>query len=82
MEPYLVDGNDLGSDEQDAISIIRSPIAEQMNLDLEEISDTTDLSIMGMDSLMSLTILGILGEKTGRSFEPSVRGQPFDRFSA
>ena len=72
MKQYLVDGNDLGSDKQDAISIIRSTIAEQMNLDLEEISETTDLSIMGMDSLMSLTILGILGEKIGRSFEPSL----------
>ena len=69
---YLVNVNDSGSDEQDAISIIRSTIAEQMDLDLEEISETTDLSTMGMDSLMSLTILGILGEKVGRSFEPSL----------
>lgn len=72
MKPFSVSEDDLVSDEQNVISIIRNTIAEQMNLDQEEISETTDLSTMGMDSLMSLTILGVLGEKTGRSFEPSL----------
>ena len=72
VKPYLVTEDDLSADEPDVISIIRSTIAEQMNLDLEEISETTDLSTLGMDSLMSLTILGILGERTSRSFEPSL----------
>ncbi len=71
-EPQNVNGTDIGSEDQDVISIVRTTIAEQMDLDLEEISETTDLSTMGMDSLMSLTILGILGEKTGHSFEPSL----------
>lgn len=72
MKSYLVNGYEVGSDEQDTISIIRHTIAEQMDIDVEEISETTDLSTLGMDSLMSLTILGILGEKTGRSFEASL----------
>ena len=72
VKPYSVTGDDISADEQDAISLIRSTIAEQMDLDLEEISETTDLSTLGMDSLMSLNILGILSEKTGRSFEPSL----------
>lgn len=72
VKPYLVTEDDLSADEPDVMSIIRSTIAEQMDLDLEEISETTDLSTLGMDSLMSLTILGILGERTSRSFEPSL----------
>ena len=72
VKPYLVTGDDLSADEQDVISLIRSTIAEQMDLDLEELSETTDLSTLGMDSLMSLNILGILSEKTGRSFELSL----------
>ena len=72
LKPYIVTVDNSGADEQDVISIIRSTIAEQMDLDMEEISETTDLSTLGMDSLMSLTILGILGERTGRSFESSL----------
>ena len=60
------------SDDNDIISMIRTTIAEQMDINVEEITDTTDLSTIGMDSLMSLNILGILGEKTGESFEPSL----------
>ncbi|CAG8979843.1 hypothetical protein HYALB_00002615 [Hymenoscyphus albidus] len=48
-------------------SIIRTTIAGEMGVDIEEIIDAHDLSTMGMDSLMSLTILGILREKTGMS---------------
>ena len=72
VKPYLITGNSFSADEQDIISIIRSTIADQMDLDLEEISETTDLSAMGMDSLMSLTILGILNERTGQCLEPSL----------
>ncbi|RAL59691.1 hypothetical protein DID88_000324 [Monilinia fructigena] len=47
------------------VQIIRSTIAEEMGVELEEITDNTDLATMGMDSLMSLSILGALREKTG-----------------
>ena len=56
----------------EVITVIRSTIADEMGVDTEEIADNTDLSTMGMDSLMSLTILGILREKTDMSFEPSL----------
>jgi iterative type I PKS product template protein len=50
--------------DSDLVHVIRSTIAEEMGVELEEISDNTDLSTMGMDSLMSLSILGALREKT------------------
>ncbi|EKD13976.1 polyketide synthase [Drepanopeziza brunnea f. sp. 'multigermtubi' MB_m1] len=53
------------SEESDLIHTIRSTIAEEMGVELEEITDNTDLATMGMDSLMSLSILGALREKTG-----------------
>jgi iterative type I PKS product template protein len=54
---------------EDLVRIIRSTIAEEMGVELEEISDNTDLATMGMDSLMSLSILGALREKTGLSMQ-------------
>lgn len=53
------------SDNEDIIQIIRETIAEEMGVDLEEITGNTDLATMGMDSLMSLSILGALRERTG-----------------
>jgi acyl carrier protein len=53
-----VEGLGVSSDKDDLVHIIRSMIAEEMGVELEEISDNTDLSTMGMDSLMSLSILG------------------------
>jgi len=61
-ENSSVDGD---SDNAMIIQIIRSTIAEEMGVELEEITDNTDLATMGMDSLMSLSILGALREKTG-----------------
>ena len=60
------------SDGPDVIATIRSTIAEEMEIDLEEIAETTDLNSLGMDSLMSLTILGSLREKCGLELEPTV----------
>lgn len=51
---------------------LRSIIAEEMGMAIEEIADTTDLSTIGMDSLMSLTILGALREKTSLSVSPTL----------
>ncbi|KAK6610575.1 Conidial yellow pigment biosynthesis polyketide synthase 2 [Botrytis cinerea] len=53
------------SEHAEIIQIIRSTIAEEMGVEMEEITDNTDLATMGMDSLMSLSILGALREKTG-----------------
>ncbi|QGA19295.1 hypothetical protein EYB26_006984 [Talaromyces marneffei] len=60
----------VGSDEDDPIYVIRSTIAEEMGMDILEIHDSLDLSQIGMDSLMSLSILGTLREKTGTVFPP------------
>jgi iterative type I PKS product template protein len=46
-------------------SLARRIIAEEMGVDVSEITDKLDLTEMGMDSLMSLTILGALREQTG-----------------
>ncbi|KAI9845249.1 MAG: Type I Iterative PKS [Sclerophora amabilis] len=56
------------SDENEHVSlIIRSTIADEMGVDLDEVSDTIELASMGMDSLMSLSILAGLREKIGGS---------------
>lgn len=47
------------------ISILRSTIAEQIGVEVEELLAADDLSEFGVDSLMSLSILGALREKTG-----------------
>lgn len=57
-------------EEDDLIYVIRSTIAEEMGMDIKEIHDSIDLSQIGMDSLMSLAILGTLRERTGHVFSP------------
>ena len=47
--------------------IIRQTISEEMGVDIAELSAADDLSALGMDSLMSLSILGMLREKAGLS---------------
>jgi len=59
-------------DEDEVITIIRATIADEMGIAIEEIADTTDLSTIGMDSLMSLTILGNLREKTSLTFDSTL----------
>ncbi|KAF1946504.1 polyketide synthase PksA [Clathrospora elynae] len=44
----------------------RKVVAEEMGVDVSEITDDLDLTDIGMDSLMSLTILGSMREATGR----------------
>ncbi|KAL8723397.1 MAG: hypothetical protein Q9225_000313 [Loekoesia sp. 1 TL-2023] len=44
---------------------IRTIIADEMGLSLDEISSETPLGSLGMDSLMSLTIIGAIQEKIG-----------------
>ena len=55
------------SDPDSLSMIIRQTISEEMGVDITELSAADDLSALGMDSLMSLSILGILREKVGLS---------------
>ena len=52
----------------DMVDIIRSTIAKQMGVPIEEIVGATQLESLGMDSLMSLTVLAELREATGQEF--------------
>jgi iterative type I PKS product template protein len=62
--PIYDSGSEAGK-ENDVTEIIRSTIAEEMGCDIQEIADTVDLASMGLDSLMSLTVLGVVRESTG-----------------
>lgn len=44
-------------------SLVRNTISQEMGVDIEEIQAAPDLASLGMDSLMSLAILGTLREK-------------------
>lgn len=66
-----VDGNDIDVKVSTEIvegeaSVARKLVAEEMGVDVSEITDDLDLTDIGMDSLMSLTILGSMRERTGR----------------
>ena len=51
--------------ESEVTETIRATIAAEMSCDVDEIYDDADLASLGMDSLMSLTVLGALREQTG-----------------
>lgn len=50
---------------------VRQVIAQEMCIDVEELIDDADLASMGMDSLMSLTILAALRENSGIDLTPT-----------
>ncbi|KAI0439096.1 polyketide synthase [Xylaria telfairii] len=54
--------------------MIRETICMEMGVDLEEIIAAPDLAALGMDSLMSLSILGILREKSGLDIPSDLLG--------
>lgn len=54
--------------------IIRETICAEMGVEVEEIIAAPDLAALGMDSLMSLSILGILREKTGLDIPSDLLG--------
>ena len=59
-------GSPVSSSEKDDVSaIIRDTICSEMDIEMTDLLSTNDLSAIGMDSLMSLSILGALREKTG-----------------
>ena len=57
--------------ETETTNAVKTIIAEEMGLDLEDVSTTEPLGSLGMDSLMSLTILSALEEKTGLEVSPT-----------
>lgn len=59
------------SADENLLSVIQSTIADQMGLALEEITGSVDLGTVGMDSLMTISILGSLREETGLSLPSS-----------
>ena len=46
------------------LKLFRETISEQMDIDIQEVTGSNDLLSLGMDSLMSICILGIIREKT------------------
>ncbi|MCJ1465252.1 hypothetical protein MMC07_003868 [Pseudocyphellaria aurata] len=52
--------------------LIRTTIADQMGIALEEVSGSNDLLSLGMDSLMSICILGALREQTNLTLPGSL----------
>jgi len=53
------------SDENDVAEKIRATIAAEMSCSIDEIYDDADLASLGLDSLLQLTVLGVLREETG-----------------
>jgi len=60
------------TEDGDLLATIRSTIAEEMDIDIDEITETTDLSTLGMDSLMSLQVLGSLREQAGIELDSTI----------
>lgn len=56
----------------DTMVLIRTTIAQEMGIALDEVSGSNDLLSLGMDSLMSISILGILREQTKLSLPPTL----------
>ncbi|KAL1594334.1 Type I Iterative PKS [Paraconiothyrium brasiliense] len=52
------------SAEGDLLQLFRETISEQMGVPLEEVVGSNDLLSLGIDSLMNLTLCGVLREKT------------------
>lgn len=52
--------------------LIRETISCEMGVEVAEVVAATDLAALGMDSLMSLSILGALREKTGMSLSSTL----------
>lgn len=58
----LVDSNEVAGDESNLLATIRLTIAEEVGIPLEEMTSTLAFSDVGLDSLLSLTVLGKLRE--------------------
>ena len=64
---------ELGEDgaDDDLLDHIKATISDQMGMSVEEISGPVELASLGMDSLMTISILGSLREQTGANLPGS-----------
>jgi iterative type I PKS product template protein len=69
-----VKGDPADSNSSELRDIVRETISVEMGVEVEEIVAAPDLAALGMDSLMSLSILGILREKTGLNIPSDLLG--------
>lgn len=58
-------------EDDEMLDMIKTTISEQMGMPVEEISGGVDFGSLGMDSLMSISILGALREQTGQNLPSS-----------
>lgn len=61
LEGYETDATS-DNEDKNVIDIIRATIAKETGVSLEELTPSTSFSELGIDSLLSLTIMGKLGE--------------------
>ncbi|KAL8698484.1 MAG: hypothetical protein Q9224_001830 [Gallowayella concinna] len=59
--------SDTATDSESLSMIVRETISKEMGVDISELLATDDLASLGMDSLMSLSILSVLRTSTGLS---------------
>lgn len=58
------------SSDDNLLMLFRETISEQMGIAMEEVVGSNDLLSLGMDSLMSICILGVIREKTELDLPP------------
>ena len=66
------DETSLDGDEADSMGIIRRIVAEEVGIPEEELTGSLDLNELGMDSLLSLTILGKLQDELDQELPVSL----------
>ncbi len=59
------EATDIENEDSDVMTIIRRTLAEEIGLEEAEVTDSLSFAEMGVDSLLSLTILGKLREEIG-----------------
>ncbi|KAL1963683.1 hypothetical protein VTN77DRAFT_7887 [Rasamsonia byssochlamydoides] len=74
LTPAQINGQEAAVVDDDLLDSVHSVIAEQIGVDVEELLATDDLSALGLDSLMSLSIIGALNEQLGLSLAPNAIG--------
>jgi iterative type I PKS product template protein len=61
----------LSPEDDELLDMIKVTISEQMGMPVEEIAGGVDLGSLGMDSLMTISILGSLREESGQNLPSS-----------
>ena len=67
-----IDETSLDGDETDTMSIIRRTVAKEAGILEKELTESLDLNELGMDSLLSLTILGKLRDELEIEVSPTL----------